>query len=62
MDGMGAVGGGDGQEMQAVELRMLKESQDLMKQQSAALLEALPEAAPMSPNPPGVGGRVNIRA
>ena len=61
MDGMSSVSGDGGKEMQAVELRMLKESQDLMKQQSAALLEALPEVAPMSPNPPGVGGRVNIR-
>ncbi|MEO6094495.1 MAG: YjfB family protein [Fibrobacteria bacterium] len=40
---------------------MLKKSQDLAKQQSAQLLEALPPPA-KSPSQPGVGGHVDITA
>jgi hypothetical protein len=44
-----------------VNVAMLKKSQDLMKQQSAQLLEALPEPA-RAPSPPGVGGAVDLLA
>ena len=40
---------------------MLKKTQDLAKQQSAQLLEALPPPV-KSPSPPGVGGRIDISA
>lgn len=43
-----------------VGLTVLKKSQDLMAQQASALLEALPP--PASPNPPGVGGHLDISA
>lgn len=43
-------------------LTLLKKSQDLMESQAAALLSALPQAAPPPPNPPGVGGRVDVLA
>jgi hypothetical protein len=63
MDALSAVGGASG--AQASEgsegLIMLKKSQDLAKQQSAQLLEALPPP-PRSPSPPGVGGQVDISA
>ena len=44
-----------------VSLTMLKKSQDLMKQQSAQLLEALPEPT-RTPSPPGVGGALDLLA
>lgn len=44
-----------------VNITMLKKSQDLMKQQSAQLLEALPKPA-RAPSPPGVGGAVDLLA
>jgi hypothetical protein len=40
---------------------MLKKSQDMAKQQSAQLLEALPPP-PRSPSPQGVGGHVDLSA
>ena len=52
-----AAGAGD-----AVNLTLLKKSQDLMSQQAAALLATLPPPAAPSPNPPGMGGRVDILA
>jgi len=45
----------------AQDLAMLKKTQDLMKQQSAQLLEALPEPMP-APGSPGVGVNIDIRA
>jgi hypothetical protein len=60
MDGIAAVSGTQSGG-QAVDLDMLKKSQDLAKQQSAQLLEALPPPTP-SPSPPGVGGHVDIQA
>lgn len=60
MDAIAASGGSEGaQSSQA--LIMLKKTQDLMKTESALLLEALPEP-PRSPGPPGVGGSVDILA
>jgi len=44
-----------------VGLTLLKKSQDLMSQQANALLATLPPPA-SSPNPPGVGGRVDLIA
>ena len=52
-----AAGAGD-----AVSLTLLKKSQDLMSQQATALLATLPPPAASSPNPQGVGGRVDILA
>lgn len=45
----------------AQDLAMLKKTQDLMKQQSAQLLEALPEPVP-APGQPGLGGSIDLRA
>ena len=45
-----------------VDIALLKKSQDLMAQQAVALLAALPDPQALSPNPPGVGGRVNLVA
>jgi hypothetical protein len=63
MDGISPVGGADAAQGvdASVDLTMLKKTQDLMKQQSAQLLAALPQPAP-SPSPPGVGGKIDIRA
>jgi hypothetical protein len=60
MDGISAVSGSQGGG-EAVDLDMLKKTQDLAKQQSAQLLAALPPPAP-SPSPPGVGGHIDIQA
>jgi hypothetical protein len=60
MDGISAVSGTQGGG-EAVDLEMLKKSQDMAKQQSAELLATLPPPAP-SPSPPGVGGRIDIQA
>lgn len=43
----------------AVDIAMLKKTQDLMRSQSAQLLEALPEPPPSLP---GVGGNIDLRA
>ena len=43
-------------------LIMLKKSQDLMAQQAHALLATLPPPRPMSPSPPGLGGRLDVSA
>lgn len=43
----------------AVDVAMLKKAQDIMRNQSAQLLEALPEPPPSLP---GVGGNVDLRA
>lgn len=42
-------------------LLMLKKTQDLMKTESALLLEALPEP-PRPPSQPGMGGGIDILA
>ena len=60
MDGVSGAGVSGGTEG-TVDIAMLKKSQDLMKQQAAALIAALP-SPPQSPNPPGVGGKVDIQA
>jgi hypothetical protein len=60
MDAIAASGGTEGAESSQA-LLMLKKTQDLMKTESALLLEALPEP-PRSPSPPGVGGAVDILA
>lgn len=59
MDAMSIVGGASGGQA-PVDLKMLKKGQDLAKDQAAQLLAALP--APQSPNPPGVGGKVDLMA
>lgn len=43
-----------------VDLKMLKKGQDLAKDQAAQLLAALPP--PQSPNPNGVGGKIDMLA
>jgi hypothetical protein len=60
MDGIAAVSGAQSGDS-AIDVAMLKKSQDLMKQQSAQLLAALPQPAP-PPSPPGVGGKIDIQA
>ena len=59
MDAITASGPGGAESPHA--LLMLKKTQDLMKTESAMLLEALPEP-PRSPSPQGVGGAVDILA
>ena len=44
----------------SADLILLKKGQDMAKQESAQLLEAMPR--PKSPSPPGVGGRIDISA
>jgi hypothetical protein len=65
MDGLASVSGATAGGTQGAEssegLVMLKKTQDLMKQQSSQLLEALPQPA-QAPSPPGVGGNIDIRA
>ncbi len=47
----------------SIQLAMLKQTQDMMKQQGAALLAALPPPLPApSVNSPGMGSRIDIRA
>jgi hypothetical protein len=41
-------------------LTLLKKSQDLAKDSASRLLELLPP--PRSPNPPGVGGKIDLTA
>lgn len=60
MDAIAASGGTEGAESSQA-LLMLKKTQDLMKNQSALLLEALPEP-PRSPSPQGVGGSIDLLA
>ena len=55
------IGAGQGQTQLAVDMALLKQSQDLMKQQGAALLAALPPPPP-APSPAGVGGRIDLQA
>lgn len=43
-------------------LALLKKSQDLMASQAASLLATLPEARPLPPSPPGVGGKLDLFA
>lgn len=59
MDALSAVGGTPGAQA-PVDLKMLKKGQDLAKEQSAQLLAALPP--PVSPNPAGVGGKLDLTA
>lgn len=59
MDAIAASGMEGAESSQA--LLMLKKTQDLMKMESAMLLEALPEP-PRSPSPQGVGGAIDILA
>jgi hypothetical protein len=64
MDGISS-GGGLPASLSAegtINVTLLKKSQNLMETQAAALLAALPEAGAMPPSPPGVGGRVDLRA
>jgi hypothetical protein len=64
MDGISA-GGGLPAALSAegtANLTLLKKSQDLMETQAAALIATLPQASPPPPNPPGVGGRVDVTA
>lgn len=59
MDAITATGMGGAESPHA--LLMLKKTQDLMKTESAMLLEALPEP-PRSPSPPGKGGAIDLLA
>jgi hypothetical protein len=59
MDAMSTVGGASGGQA-PVDLKMLKKGQDLAKDQAAQLLAALPPV--QSPNPPGVGGKIDMMA
>jgi Putative motility protein len=43
------------------DLILLKKGQEMAKQESAQLLEAMPKPQ-RSPSPPGVGGRIDISA
>ncbi|MDB5104775.1 MAG: putative motility protein [Fibrobacteres bacterium] len=60
MDNISPAGGAQGAAA-SQDLIMLKKTQDLAKQQSAQLLEALPPP-PQSPSPAGVGGNLDITA
>jgi hypothetical protein len=61
MDALSSIGGSAGAPASegSEEILMLKKTQDLAKQLSAQLLEALPSPA-KSPSPPGVGGHIDI--
>jgi hypothetical protein len=60
MDAISSVSAPGGAES-SKDIALLKKSQDLAAQQSAQLLEALPEP-PRPPSPPGVGGNLDIMA
>ena len=64
MDGIASLPGGMAMQdaLSSVNLALLKKSQDLVQTQALALLEALPETRPMSPNSPGIGGHVDVSA
>lgn len=64
MDGLASAGGvppalsAEG----TTNIVLLKKSQDLMAQQAASLLAALPDPGALTPNPPGTGRHVNLVA
>jgi hypothetical protein len=63
MDGISAAGSspaGPEGGVDEVQIALLKKTQDLAAQQSAALIASLPP--PPSPNLPGMGGRIDVRA
>jgi hypothetical protein len=58
--GSGAAAQGAGDSASAKDLALLKKSQDLAKSNAAQLLDLMPP--PRSPNPPGVGGKIDLMA
>ena len=60
MDGIATTGAAQSGDT-AIDMVMLKKTQDLMKQQNNQLLAALPPPQ-QAPNPPGMGGHIDIRA
>ncbi len=59
MDGISGFGASGVSTDVAVDMAMLKQTQDLMKEQGAALLAALPPP-PRAPSPRGVGDHIDI--
>lgn len=61
MDGISGIGADPaGGAPAAEDLALLKKTQDMAKENAAQLLAALPP--PRSPNPPGVGGKIDLMA
>jgi hypothetical protein len=61
MDPISGAGGQASPADVAEDMAMLKQSQDMAKENAAQLLAAMPPP-PKAPSPPGVGGRIDITA